>query len=146
MPAVARSISSHDTAERRKRVAPALPDVHLIRGMPDLLDALRERRDEVGITLERLDDIAGFPSGYSAKLLAPVAIKNLGWLSFGCALDALGVALVMVENVEQRKLVQKRWIRRERPRNAPAKLRARVPATNQKPLLEIENIESIKIA
>jgi hypothetical protein len=91
----------------------------MIRGMPDLLDALRERRDEVGITLEKLDDIAGHPSGYSAKLLAPVPIKNLGWLSFGLTLDALGVALVMVENPEQIKRVENRWIPRERPQQRP---------------------------
>jgi hypothetical protein len=119
MPAVAKSVSCN-AVERPKRIAPALPDVEMIRGMPDLLDALRERRDEVGITLERLDDIAGHPSGYSAKLLAPVPIKNLGWLSFGLTLDALGVALVMIENPEQIKRVQNRWVPRERPRNAPA--------------------------
>ena len=53
----------------------------MIRSMPDLLGALRARRDEVGITLETLDHVAGFPSGYSAKLLAPEPIKNLGWMS-----------------------------------------------------------------
>jgi hypothetical protein len=113
MSAVLKIIST--SAQRRNKSITALPDVQIIRGMPDLLDALRARRDEVGITLETLDAVAGFPSGYSAKLLAPVAIKNLGWMSLGAALDSLGVALVMVENVEQKKLVESRWKRRERP-------------------------------
>ncbi len=42
-------------------------------------------------------------------------------MSFGLALDSMGIALVVVENPEQIKLVEKRWVRRERPRNAPAK-------------------------
>ena len=47
--------------------------------------------------------------------MAPEPIKNLGRLSFGLALDALGVALVMVENPDQIRRVQNRWIPRERP-------------------------------
>ena len=41
--------------------------------------------------------------------MAPEPIKNLGRLSFGLALDALGVALVMVENPDQIRRVQNRW-------------------------------------
>jgi hypothetical protein len=110
-------ISTHDTA-RRKSTTPALPDVPMIRSMEELLAALRARRDELELTHERIDDIAGFPSGYAGKLLAPEPIKNLGWLSFGLALDSMGVALILVENPDQVRLVQKRWIPRERPRNA----------------------------
>jgi hypothetical protein len=109
MPAVARSIS----AERK-----SIRDQSMIRSMEDLLAALRARRDEIGVTHETIDEVAGWPSGYAGKLLSPSPIKNLGWMSLGVALDSMGVALVMVENVEQRKLVEKRWIRRERPRNA----------------------------
>ena len=87
----------------------------MIRSMPDLLDVIRARREEVGISLETMDHIAGFPSGYSAKLLAPVAIKNLGWMSFGAALGSLGIALIAVPDEEQIKRVEKRWIPRERP-------------------------------
>jgi hypothetical protein len=99
----------------------ALPDVpreNMIRGMPDLLSALRARRDELQLTHERLDDISGLPSGYFGKLLAPVPIKNLGWMSLGLALDSMGVALVLVENVEQAAKVRSRWVKRERPKNA----------------------------
>jgi hypothetical protein len=85
----------------------------MIRGMPDLLDTLRERRAEVGISLETMDHIAGFPAGYSAKLLAPVAIKNLGWMSFGAALGSLGIALIAVMDEEQIKRVENRWLPRE---------------------------------
>jgi len=116
MSAVAKSIS-HE-AERRKSNTPALPDVPMIHSMEELLAALRARRDQLQLTHERVDDIAGLSSGYFGKLMTQPPIKNLGWLSFGLCLDALGVALVMVENPEQIKRVESRWIPRERPRNA----------------------------
>ena len=119
MPQAARLISTHDdTAERRKSVAaPAPPDV-MIHSMEELLAALRARRDQLQLTHERLDDLSGLPSGYIGKLLAPVPIKNLGWLSFGLVLDSMGCALVLVEDPEQVQRVKSRWIPRERPRNA----------------------------
>jgi hypothetical protein len=118
MPAAARLISTHDTAEQRKRVAPPLPDVPMIRSMEQLLEALRARRDELQLTHERIDDIAGWPSGYCGKLMANPPIRNLGWLSLNLALDALGVGLILVENPAQITRVKSRWIPRERPRNA----------------------------
>jgi hypothetical protein len=120
MSAVAKSISCNAVERRRKSVTPlnGVPRDAMIHSMPDLLAALRARRDELELTHERIDDIAGFPSGYCGKLMAAQPIKNLGWLSFGLALDALGVALVMVENPDQIKRVENRWIPRERPRNA----------------------------
>jgi hypothetical protein len=88
--------------------------------MPELVAALRARRDELQLTHEVIDDIAGWPAGYAGKLLAPEPIKNLGWSSLGDALDTLAIKLVVVENEEQRRLVESRWKRRERPRNAPS--------------------------
>ena len=90
-----------------------------IRSMPELVAALRARRDELQLTHETIDAIANWPAGYAGKLLAPEPIKNLGWMSLGLALDTLGIALVVVENEEQIKRVEKRWTRRERPKNAP---------------------------
>jgi hypothetical protein len=59
----------------------------IIRSMPEMVASFRVCRAERQLTLETVDDIAGFPSGYAAKLLAEQPIKNLGWMSFG---DALG--------------------------------------------------------
>jgi hypothetical protein len=88
--------------------------------MPEVVEALRVWRDERGITHEVFDHIAGWPSGYAGKLLAPDPIKNLGWMSLGDALKTLAIKLVVVEDKEQRKLVEGRWKQRERPRNAPS--------------------------
>ncbi len=93
-----------------------------IHSMSDLLAALRARRDELQLTHEVIDDVAGWPSGYCGKLLAPNPIKNLGWQSLGLALDTLAIELLVVENTEQRKLVERRWKKRERPHNGSASL------------------------
>jgi hypothetical protein len=86
--------------------------------MPEVVEALRVWRDERGITHEVFDEIAGWADGYASKLLAPEPIKNLGWMSLGDALKTLAIKLVVVEDPEQRKLVERRWIRRERPQSA----------------------------
>lgn len=97
-----------------------------IRSMPELIAALRARRDELQITHETIDSIAGWPAGYAGKLLAPEPIKNLGWMSLGLALDTLGIALMVVPDEEQIKRVEKRWTKRERPNRAPASISASI--------------------
>jgi len=85
------------------------------RSMQEIVEAIRVWRDMRGVSLATLDHIAGWPDGYGAKLLAPSPIKNLGWQSLGLGLNALAIKLVVVEDPEQRKLVERRWIPRERP-------------------------------
>jgi hypothetical protein len=53
-------------------------------------------------------------------LLAPNPIKNLGWSSLGLALSVFGKMLLLVDDPEQIKRVEKRWARRERPHQAAA--------------------------
>jgi hypothetical protein len=88
--------------------------------LPEVVEALRVWRDERGITHEVFDAIAGWADGYAGKLLAPIPIKNLGWLSLGDARKTLAIKLVVVEDPEQRKLVERRWKQRERPNQVPA--------------------------
>lgn len=93
-----------------------------LRGLPDVLAALRARRDEVGITFETLDEIAGWPGRYGSKLMCDPPVRNLGWSSMGLALGSLGTMLLMVEDEEQIRRVQGRWIRRERPPQSSGKV------------------------
>jgi hypothetical protein len=86
-----------------------------IRSMSELLAAHRARRDELGLTHLTIDEIAGWASGYASKILSPNPIKNLGWMSLGSLHGTLGTMLIMVEDPEQIRRVQDRWIRRERP-------------------------------
>jgi hypothetical protein len=90
-----------------------------IRSMPELIEALRARRDALNISHETIDSIAGLQSGYTSKLLAPKPIKNLGPMSFGSLLGALGLAVVVVEDPEMVELVADRWQPRKRPQKMP---------------------------
>jgi hypothetical protein len=103
-----------DRALRNARARWMVP----IRSMPELLAAHRARRDELGLTHLTIDEIAGWASGYASKLLAPEPIRNLGWLSLGALHGTLGTMLLMVEDPEQIRRVESRWIRRERPQTS----------------------------
>lgn len=90
-----------------------------IRDMPGLVDALRKRRDELNISHETIDSIAGLQAGYCSKLLAPRPIKNLGPMSLEAMLGALGLAIVVVEDEDAKGRVCGRWIKRKRPQKLP---------------------------
>lgn len=90
-----------------------------IRSMPELVQALRDRRDALNISHETIDSIAGLQSGYTSKLLAPKPIKNLGPMSFGSLLGALGLAVVVVEDQTMCERVSKHWEPRKRPQKLP---------------------------
>ena len=84
--------------------------------MAEVVEALRVWRGR-GITHEVFDSIAGWADGFTVKLLCEPPIRNLGWTSLGEALKTLAIKLVVVEDTEQRKIVEGRWKQRERPRN-----------------------------
>jgi hypothetical protein len=77
--------------------------------------AARARRAELGITLECIDEIAGWAPRYASKILAPQPVKNLGWMSLGELLGSIGTMLIMVEDSAQIERVKDRWTPRERP-------------------------------
>jgi hypothetical protein len=96
-------------------VLPDVPRENMIHSMEELLAALRARRDELQLTHTTIDAIAGWPDGYCGKLMCVPPVKNLGWQSLELALGSLGIALIVVEDVEQAAKVRSRWIPRERP-------------------------------
>lgn len=93
-----------------------------IRSMPELIQALRARRDELQLTHETIDAVSGLQPGYTSKLLAPKPIKNLGPMSFEMLLGALGVAVVVVEDPEQIARVSRQWTKRRAPLRKPLAL------------------------
>lgn len=84
-----------------------------IRSMAELVNALRARRDEIDISHETIDAIAGLQSGYASKLLAPRAPRNIGYMSLGDIMGALGIGLQVVEDSEQIQRVAGRWQKRK---------------------------------
>lgn len=86
-----------------------------IRSQSELLDAIRARRDELNISHETIDNIAGFQAGYTSKLLCDPPMKNPGPMSLGALLGALGMALMPVSDPDSIAKVEKRWQKRKRP-------------------------------
>ena len=72
----------------------------VIHDYDSLHKALRERKAELEITFNTLDEVAGFTSGHASKLLAPRPLKNIGGTTLGLMLQGLGVQLIMEEDPE----------------------------------------------
>lgn len=72
--------------------------IAVVREYSELVDALRARALELNVSRSEIDAVSGLQSGYAAKLLAPVPIRNIGPMSFGPLLQALGLSLIVVED------------------------------------------------
>jgi hypothetical protein len=72
----------------------------MIRTEDDLLDALRARCDQLRISYESIDRIAGLPDGNAAKCLAHPPFKRFSTRSLSWVLATLGYGLELVEDPE----------------------------------------------
>ncbi len=70
----------------------------------EIADALNIRRQELGITINELNDVTGFAGGYVGKIFAKGYRKNLGQLSLPTFLEALGCRLVIVADEDPEAL------------------------------------------
>jgi hypothetical protein len=87
----------------------------LLRTPDDIVAALRARKEALDISNETVDGIAQWADGYAGKLLCPEPMKGLGRLSLPSLLEALGVALVLVEDSAAAVRVRDKWVPRKRP-------------------------------
>jgi hypothetical protein len=81
-----------------------------------LMDLLRKRKNELGITFECLDAASGTQPGYSAKICAPVPIRVLGRLSLGLMLQAMGLTLLVCEDRAALEKIRNQLEQRKRPK------------------------------
>lgn len=88
----AKAMADHTAAHVAPRV------LGTVRTYPELVEALRARSDSLGLTREQLDQIGGLAGGYSGKILGRGHVKKLGRMSFETMLEALGLALQVVED------------------------------------------------
>jgi hypothetical protein len=65
-----------------------------------MLDAIRERVNELQIHGERFDDFVGLPEGYLSKLVGARPIRRLGMVSFAPILSGLGPKCQFIEDLE----------------------------------------------
>lgn len=80
-----------------------------------LIEGLRCRVVELGVTHAVLDELTGLQTGYIGKLLGPVQAKKLGPLSLNLLLQVLAVKIVLVEDPEGVAAMSARWEQRVRP-------------------------------
>jgi hypothetical protein len=74
---------------------------------------MRERKDQLGISNNCLDELAGLSDGYANKLMARPPAKNLGTLTFDLLLQALGLKLIVVEDLETMQRYASQLVQRQ---------------------------------
>jgi hypothetical protein len=97
----------------------------IVRTYDELITALRARADELLVTRETMDAVTGLQSGYTAKLLARVPIRQLGRVSLGPILLCLGLTLTVTEDTIASKRIRKELVKRLRPIRASDAMPAR---------------------
>jgi hypothetical protein len=70
-------------------------------GYGAMLDALRARLDELGITHARFDGIAGVADGYTNKVLKPVPVRHLLPNTLEFFINGAAVELWLVERPDE---------------------------------------------
>jgi hypothetical protein len=79
----------------------------------DLHQLMRARCDELELTRASLDRLARLPAGYAAKLLCPKPMKRLSDETLGFAMPALGMKLVVVEDLQALETLRARSDKRK---------------------------------
>jgi hypothetical protein len=110
----ARNIGTEQKDLNERRIAAATT-------YSEFVDAVRARVTELGIGYERIDDLAGFQAGYTAKLLGPARVKHFGEWSFTTMLNTLGLAIIIVEDKPLTELMRHRWTKAGRLSTADAR-------------------------
>ena len=77
-----------------------------------LLDALRRRVAELGLTLETVENIAGLPVGYASKVLSDPPQKRMNAFTWFLVAQALGLRMVLEEDLELAEQMRGRWRKR----------------------------------
>ena len=86
----------------------------------ELVNAVRDRCDEMGMTRNELDHQAGLADGHAGKLLCKSHLKRFGLRSLGFVLGGIGCKLALIEDPEQAAKIRARMKPRERPISVPA--------------------------
>lgn len=96
-----------------------------------LIEALRQRKAELGLSCLLMDELSGLPAGYTGKVLGPRRIKSLGAISTDAINGALGVKLAVIEDPDAMKRMAPRWERRNEAHVRAGSISA--PPPNRKP-------------
>jgi hypothetical protein len=78
----------------------------------EMIDALRARKAELGLSDAVVDDLTGLPTGYTGKVLGPARVKKMGALSLWLMLEVLAFDMRLDSSVEKAARMQERWEKR----------------------------------
>lgn len=104
--AQAGTVTLSDAAATEHRIA-------VVASYDELIDAIRTRKAELGLSDATVDSISGLAAGHTGKLLGPAQVKTLGKVSMGLLLQALGLVLVVVEDPAQTEKMRAQYAQRE---------------------------------
>ena len=86
--------------------------IAVVRDHDELVDALRARKDALGLSDQFVDETCFETAGHCNQVLGPSRRKNLGRKSLDGLLITLGCALVLVEDPERVRMMERQWERR----------------------------------
>jgi hypothetical protein len=94
---------------------------HVVSSEEELIAAVCKRRDELQLSHEAIDHLAGLSDRYLSKVIGPSPARGFGEMSLGAVLGALALqvaVVVLIEDPEQARAMRPRWqvVRRRRPR------------------------------
>jgi hypothetical protein len=78
-----------------------------------LISLLRNRADELEISRETLNEIAGLPDRLVSKILGLKRVRRIGMLTLGPLLDALGIKLIAVPDEAALARNRSRYVKRD---------------------------------
>jgi hypothetical protein len=73
----------------------------------------RARAEELALSRDTINEIAGLADGHAHKLLSPRPAKKIGERSLPLLLGALALKLVVMDDAEQRELLSQRYTPRK---------------------------------
>lgn len=81
--------------------------------LPELVEIMRKRADELNVPRLAIDEGAGLPTGYAGKVLSPTGSRGMGVRTMELMIVALGMTMVAVENLEATQRYAKRLEKRK---------------------------------
>jgi hypothetical protein len=86
---------------------------YVIRNRDDLIEALRSRKDELGLSNAFMEDQLQMADGHCDKVLGPTQRKGMSIPVMLDIVELLGAALVIKIDAETEARMQERWERRD---------------------------------
>jgi hypothetical protein len=84
----------------------------VVRDYNGLIEICRSRAEELQLTREAIDQLAGFTSGHASKLLTPQPMKVMANETLASLIPALGLELIVVEDPQSVEEIKKRGFKR----------------------------------